>query len=115
MGHRVEKRAVVRDEENGSGKVLERCFERLATLQVEMVRGLVEDEEVRARRDEDREREPRRSPPDSAVTGFSCASQPEKRKRPRSDWARGRVRPVMVCMQSSTLPRSSRCTSCWGK
>ena len=36
----------------------------------------------------------RRSPPDSAVTGFSCASQPEKRKRPSSFCASGRRSPV---------------------
>ncbi len=36
----------------------------------------------------------RRSPPDSAATGFSCSSQPEKRNRPRRFCASGRCRPV---------------------
>ena len=58
VGHGVEERAVVRDEEHGSRERLERGLERLARLDVEVVRRLVEDEEVRARRDEQREREP---------------------------------------------------------
>ena len=36
----------------------------------------------------------RRSPPESTATGFSCASQPEKRKRPSRFCACGRERPV---------------------
>ena len=40
------------------GKRLERRLERLAALEVEMVRRLVEDEQVRARGDDEREREP---------------------------------------------------------
>ena len=46
------------DEEHGAGKRLERRLERLARVEVEVVRRLVEDEEVRARGDEDREAEP---------------------------------------------------------
>ena len=58
LGDRVEQRAVVRDEQHRAGKRVERRLERLAALEVEMVRRLVEHEEVRARRDGDREREP---------------------------------------------------------
>ena len=58
VGHGVEQRAVVRDEEHRPRERLERGLERLAALEVEVVRRLVEDEEVRARRDEQREREP---------------------------------------------------------
>ena len=56
--HRVEQRAVVRDEQHRARERLERRLERLAALDVEVVRRLVEDEEVRAARDDEREREP---------------------------------------------------------
>ena len=81
-----------------------------------MVRRLVEDEEVRAGRDDQRERradDARR--PRAASTRFSWSSQPEKRKRPRSACACGRCRPVAPIVHSSTLPRSSSSTSCWEK
>ena len=58
VGDGVEQRAVVGDEQHGAGEGLERGLQRLAALEVEMVRRLVEDEEVRARRDDDRERQP---------------------------------------------------------
>ena len=38
----------------------------------------------------------RRSPPESTATAFSCASQPEKRKRPSRFCASGRRRPVIA-------------------
>ena len=57
----------------------------------------------------------RRSPPDSATTGLSWSSQPEKRKRPSSACAWPRCRPVAPIVHSSTLPRSSSSTSCWEK
>ena len=60
LGDRVEERAVMGDEEHRAGERLERRLERLAALEVEMVRRLVEDEEVGARGDDHRERE---SPP----------------------------------------------------
>src|SRR5207244_12413630 len=49
--------AVVRDEEHGSGKGLERRLEGLAAFEVEVVRRLVEDEEVRAGGDDGGKRE----------------------------------------------------------
>ena len=55
--HRVEQRAVVRHEQQRAGKALERVLERLAALEVEVVGGLVEDQQVGVRLDEDRERE----------------------------------------------------------
>ena len=58
LGDRVDERAVVRDEQDRPGKRFERGFERLARLEVEVVRRLVEHEEVRARGDDVREREP---------------------------------------------------------
>jgi hypothetical protein len=48
----------VRDEENGSRKRLERRLEGLAALEVEVIRRLVEDEQVGPGRDEDGQREP---------------------------------------------------------
>ena len=63
-----------------------------------MVRRLVEHEEVRAaRRPSTASASRRRSPPESTATGFSCASQPEKRKRPSRFCASGRARPVIDC------------------
>jgi len=47
----------VRDEQHRPGECVERGLERLAALEVEVVRRLVEDEEVRARGDDERERE----------------------------------------------------------
>ena len=58
LGDGVDERAVVRDEQDRPGERLERGFERLARLEVEVVRRLVEHEEVRARGDDVREREP---------------------------------------------------------
>ena len=46
------------DEQDRAGKRLERGLERLAALEVEMVRRLVEDEKVRSRGDDQRERQP---------------------------------------------------------
>ena len=58
MCDRVEHGPVVRDEQHRAGEGLERGLERLAALQVEMVRRLVEHQEVRARSDDERERQP---------------------------------------------------------
>src|SRR5439155_18440691 len=57
LGDGIEKRTVVRHEQHGSGKRVERCFERLAALEVEVVRRLVEHEQVRTGRDGYGERE----------------------------------------------------------
>ena len=54
----VEQRAVVRDQQQRARERLQRRLERLAALEVEVVRRLVEDQHVRARLDEHREREP---------------------------------------------------------
>ena len=48
----------MRYEQDRAGEGFERCLERLAALEVEVVRRLVEHEEVRAGGDDDREREP---------------------------------------------------------
>ena len=56
--HGVEDSPVVRDEKDGSRKRLERRLERLAALEVEVIRRLVEHEEVRPGRDDERQREP---------------------------------------------------------
>ena len=116
MRDRVEQRAVVRDEQHRAGERLERGLERLAALEVEMVRRLVEDEEVRARRDDDREREP---PPLAAgergdrllvrvPAGEEEAAEQRLRLRPRES-------PVAACGASSTLPRLGSSTSCCEK
>ena len=47
LGHCIEERAVVRDEQHRARERLERRLERLAALQVEVVRRLVEHEHVR--------------------------------------------------------------------
>ena len=54
---RVQQRPVVRDEQERAGECAQRRLQRLATLQVEMVGGLVEDQHVGARVDEDRQRQ----------------------------------------------------------
>src|SRR4051794_25487352 len=54
----IEQRAVVRDQQDGPAERAQRVLERLAALDVEVVGGLVEDQQVGARLDEDREREP---------------------------------------------------------
>ena len=48
----------MRDQEHGAGKRLERGLECLTALHVEMVRRLVEEQEVGAGGDHDCEREP---------------------------------------------------------
>src|SRR5207244_2238778 len=48
----------VGDEQHGPRERLERGLQRLAALEVEVVRRLVEDEEVRAGGDDERERQP---------------------------------------------------------
>ncbi len=58
LGDPIEQRTVVRDEQHRPRERVERRLERLAALEVEVVGRLVEDEEVRARGDGDREREP---------------------------------------------------------
>src|SRR4051794_21661473 len=55
---RVEQRAVVRDEQDRALEAVQRVLERLARLEVEVVRRLVQDQDVRARRDDDRQRQP---------------------------------------------------------
>src|SRR5689334_12147733 len=55
---RVEKRAVVRDQEHRSRKRVERGLEGLAALEVEVVRRLVEYEEVGAGGHDERQRQP---------------------------------------------------------
>ena len=57
LGDCVEYGAVVGDEQHRAGKGFQRLLERLPALEVEVVRRLVEHEEVRARGDEQRERE----------------------------------------------------------
>ena len=58
LGDRVEECAVVRHEQNGAGERFERRFERFAAFEVEMIRRLVEHEEVRTGGDRDGKREP---------------------------------------------------------
>ena len=57
-GYGVQQRSVVRDKQESAGESVERLLERFAALEVEMIRRLVEDEEIRARRNDQREREP---------------------------------------------------------
>ena len=79
------------------GKGLERVLERLAALEVEVVRRLVEHEEVRARRDDGRAR--------AAAARRPRARRPASRARPSprrgtgraAFCACGRVRPVVDC------------------
>ena len=53
----VQQRAVVRDEQEGALERAERVLERLAALQVQVVRGLVDDQDVGPGGDEDCQRE----------------------------------------------------------
>ncbi len=106
LGDRVEQRAVVRDEQHGARERLERRLERLAALEVEMVRRLVEHEEVRARRD----RRPRAR---AAGARRPTAPTPASRARPSRRRGSGRaatarpaaLSPVIVCTHWSTEPR----------
>ena len=54
----VDQRAVVRDQQHRALVGVERLLERLARLDVEVVRGLVEHEQVGAAGDQRRQREP---------------------------------------------------------
>src|SRR5690349_14089873 len=47
----------MRDQQDRAGERLERCLQRLAAFQVEVIRRLVDDEEVRTGRDDEGERE----------------------------------------------------------
>src|SRR3954451_25233720 len=83
---RVEQRAVVRDEQQRALERAQRILERLARLEVEVVRRLVEDEHVRARGDEDRERHPpplAAAQPVERLLGLLAGEQeaPEQRAR----------------------------------
>ena len=115
VGHRVEQRAVVRDEEHRTRERLERGLERFATLQIEVVRRLVEDEEVRARRDEQREREP--SALASGKRGHGALvrvpSGEEEAAEQRLGLRPGR--PVAAAAQSSTEPWAGSSCVCWEK
>ena len=92
----VEQRAVVGHEQQRALEGAQRVLERLAGLEVEVVRRLVEDEDVRAARDEDRQREALAlAAAESPSSGFS-ASSPLKRKRPSSARAWFGVRPVRL-------------------
>jgi hypothetical protein len=72
----------VGDEEDGAGVVLQRLFEQLEGLDVEVVGRLVEHEDVRGR-EKSRARSSRfRSPPESMRTG-ELARRGGKRKSPR--------------------------------
>ena len=73
---RVEQRAVVGDEQQRAREGLQRRLERLAALEVEVVRRLVEDEHVGARLDEHGEREP---PALAAAQAVDAASRPPRR------------------------------------
>ena len=74
LGDRVEQGAVVGDEQDRAGERLERGLERLTALEVEVVRRLVEHEEVRARATIAARARRRRSPPESTATCFSCSA-----------------------------------------
>ena len=98
------------------GNASQRRLERLAALKVEVVGRLVEHEQVGAARDDEREgRAAAARRPRGRSTGFSCSSQPEKRKRPSSFCASGRRRPVAATAASSTEPRSSSSTLVLGE
>ena len=58
LGDGVEEGAIVRDEQDRSRECFEGRLERFAALEVEVVRRLVDDEEVRAGRHHERQRKP---------------------------------------------------------
>ena len=104
------------DEQHGRREVLQRSLERLAALEVEVVGRLVEDEEVRARGDDDRQREP---PPLAAGEHARPASRATPSRRRGTGRAGsappGRRSPVIDWTHSSTEPRSSSSASCCEK
>ena len=90
----------MRDEQHRPGKRLERRLERLARLEVEVVRRLVEHEEVRARRD-------RRSRARAAGARRPREPPPASRARPsrRRGSARAATAPRAAAGPSPTSPR----------
>ena len=98
------------------GERLERGLERLAALEVEVVRRLVEHEEVRARGDDEREREPAalaaRERRDRLLVRLPAREEEAAEQVLRLRAAAGRSR---AAAQSSTVPRSSSSTSCCEK
>ena len=102
------------DEQHGAAEGLQRGLERLAALEVEVVGGLVEDQDVRLEWTRIASASRRRSPPDSPASGFS-ASSPENRKRPSSARALPGVSPVARCAASSTVPVGSELVGVLGE
>ena len=94
---------------------LERRLERLAALQVEVVRRLVEDEEVRAGRDHDRQRQPpplaAREHRDRLLVLLPAGEEEAAEQVLRL----GPVQPGRRWTHSSTVPRSSSSISCCEK
>ena len=112
----VDQRAVVRDEHDGALVGVERLLERLARLDVEVVRGLVEHEQVGAAGDERREREPPALAAREHATLRSTSSW-LKRKLPRivRDCVELRWPLVARVIASTTLRCSGISAMCWLK
>jgi hypothetical protein len=78
----VDKEAVVGDEQDGAIELAQHLLERLPSLDVEVVRRFVEDEEVRLLQQQAGKGKPRALSPESEPTRLKTSSS-EKRKRPR--------------------------------
>jgi len=78
---RGDERAIVRDEQHGAVEGAEALHEGVDGLEIQVVRGLVQDEEVRLLHDMRQKMSRAASPPESAPTGLDTSS-PEKSMRP---------------------------------
>ena len=83
----------MRDEQHRAGERLERGFERLALSTSRWFVGSSSTRKFAPDATSSASASRRRSPPESAVTGRSWVSQPEKRNRPSSVCACGRCSP----------------------
>ena len=107
----VEQRAVVGDQQQRALVALQRLLQRLAALEVQMVGGLVEDQDVRARVDEDRQRQPpplAAAQPVERLLGLLAAEE----ERPSSERAWLGVSLVARWEASSTVPVAPISSAC---
>src|SRR5439155_26197052 len=58
LGHAIDEVTIVRDDDQSAGESLQRFFERLAGVDIEMIRRLIEEHQVSAEGHDFRERQP---------------------------------------------------------
>ena len=115
LADRVEQRAIVGDEQQRAAELVQRLLERLAALEVEVVGRLVEDQDVGAGLDEDRQRQP----PALAsgehlerLLGVLAGEQEPARAAPRALFGVSLVRWVVASSTVRAVPAESS-SACW--